>query len=142
MLCACAFLGLFVWLGVGPERLSVSPHDTLSEEIARRASRRLLSMSGDAMIAMAPVIQGINSYRGTAIDNDKDYHKLVAKVRAPDRDRSLAPASPPLRPDPHRAIVSPARAVQEDCKGQKQERQENGQGRIGTTDLCERCLAA
>ena len=39
-------------------------------------------MSSEAMKQMAPVIQGINSYRGTAIDNDKDYHKLVAKVRA------------------------------------------------------------
>ena len=44
--------------------------------------RRTHIMSSEAMKQMAPVIQGINSYRGTAIDNDKDYHKLVAKVRA------------------------------------------------------------
>ena len=48
-------------------------------------------MSSEAMKQMAPVIQGINSYRGTAIDNDKDYHKLVAKVRARREVRSIAP---------------------------------------------------
>ena len=48
------------------------------------AENKTYSMASEA----APIIQGINSYKGTNIDNDSDYHKICAQFKKIAKDKS------------------------------------------------------